>query len=135
MAAESGSAPAAPRKRATALKPSRPRKPPRYPYDGLSGLWLRLPWWLHLVAAALAWPLCTEWLPRIPAREPTMAWLFHVAAPAAWPAAVALALITAALSWRKARTPAKKAKKRPAAARTPRRTKPAAAPPRQGEFS
>lgn len=46
------------------------RKPPQYAYDGLTGAWLRLPWWLHLGFAAAAWPACTYLVPRLPAHEP-----------------------------------------------------------------
>ena len=37
-----------------------------YDYDGLSGGWLRFPWWVHLSVALLAWPLCWWVLPLLP---------------------------------------------------------------------
>lgn len=37
-----------------------------YDYDGISGGWLRFPWWFHLCIALLAWPLCWWILPVLP---------------------------------------------------------------------
>jgi len=64
---------------------ARRRAPPRYDYDGLSGLFLKLPWWGHLLLATLAYPLCAYALPLLPAHEPWQATLLHEWAPRAWP--------------------------------------------------
>lgn len=37
-----------------------------YDYDGISGSWLRFPWWIHIGVAILAWPLCWWLLPLLP---------------------------------------------------------------------
>lgn len=37
-----------------------------YDYDGLSGAWLWLPWWVHILVAILAWPLSWWILPILP---------------------------------------------------------------------
>ncbi len=36
-----------------------------YPYDGLTGFWLHIPWWIHLSAALLIWPIMFWILPNI----------------------------------------------------------------------
>lgn len=37
-----------------------------YDYDGLSGGWLWLPWWVHIGVALLIWPICWWGLPLLP---------------------------------------------------------------------
>ena len=37
-----------------------------YDYDGLSGGWLWLPWWVHIGIALLIWPVCWWGLPLLP---------------------------------------------------------------------
>lgn len=70
--------------RAGAAAPAR-RRTPRYADDGLSGLILRLPWWLHLLMAVLMWPLFTEALPRLPVHEAWQLTLLREWAPRGWP--------------------------------------------------
>lgn len=36
-----------------------------YDYDGITGGWLWLPWWVHISFSILAWPLCLWLLPTI----------------------------------------------------------------------
>lgn len=43
-----------------------------YDYDGLSGGWLWLPWWVHLSVALLAWPLSWWVLPMLPFQNPAI---------------------------------------------------------------
>lgn len=78
-----------PRRATASTRTTRRRAPPRYDYDGLSGLFLKMPWWGHLLLAALAYPLCTYALPLLPAHEPWQATLLHEWAPQAWPMFVA----------------------------------------------
>lgn len=37
-----------------------------YDYDGLSGAWLWLPWWVHIIVAMIAWPMSWWLLPMLP---------------------------------------------------------------------
>ncbi len=87
--------------RAGAAVPAR-RRTPRYADDGLSGLILRLPWWLHLLMAVLMWPLFTEALPRLPVHEAWQLTLLREWAPRGWPLLSAGCVLMAFVSARRA---------------------------------
>lgn len=95
--------------RAPAGRPSPPRKTaPRYDYDGLSGLFLRMPWWGHLLAAAAMYPLCVMALPRLPVREAWVQPLLHEWLPHYWMLPASAFVFGALLSLMKARALAAK---------------------------
>lgn len=88
------------------------RRTPRYADDGLSGLLLRLPWWLHLLLAVALWPLCTGALPRLPVHEAWQLTLLRDWAPRGWPLLSAGCVLMALLSARRAAKPARRGRRR-----------------------
>ncbi|HMZ10895.1 MAG TPA: hypothetical protein PKW88_09270, partial [Plasticicumulans sp.] len=89
------------RRKPRAAVPAR-RRAPRYADDGLSGLILRLPWWLHLLMAVLMWPLFTEALPRLPVHEAWQLTLLREWAPRGWPLLSAGCVLMALVGARRA---------------------------------
>ncbi len=74
-----------------------------YDYDGLSGTWLRLPWWVHIGVAMLAWPLSWWGLPMLPVKNPNISeFLVNYRMQIASATSI-LTIMTALLSYLKAR--------------------------------
>lgn len=73
-----------------------------YDYDGLSGAWLWLPWWVHIIVAILAWPLSWWILPILPFQNPSISeFLFNYKIQIASAISI-LTVMTAFLSYLKA---------------------------------
>ena len=73
-----------------------------YDYDGLSGAWLWLPWWVHIIVAILAWPLSWWILPILPFQNPSISeFLFNYKIQIASALSI-LTVMTAFLSYLKA---------------------------------
>ena len=73
-----------------------------YDYDGLSGAWLWLPWWVHIIVAILAWPLSWWILPILPFQNASISeFLFNYKIQIASAISI-LTVMTAFLSYLKA---------------------------------
>ncbi|GAA5098879.1 hypothetical protein [Wohlfahrtiimonas larvae] len=73
-----------------------------YDYDGLSGAWLWLPWWVHISIAIVAWPLSWWVLPILPFQNAVISeFLFNFKVQIASAISI-LTVITAFLSYFKA---------------------------------
>lgn len=73
-----------------------------YDYDGLSGAWLWLPWWVHIIVAILAWPLSWWILPILPFQNSSISeFLFNYKIQIASAISI-LTVMTAFLSYLKA---------------------------------
>lgn len=73
-----------------------------YDYDGLSGAWLWLPWWVHIIVAILAWPFSWWILPILPFQNASISeFLFNYKIQIASAISI-LTVITAFLSYLKA---------------------------------
>ncbi len=77
--------------------------PPYYDYDGLTGAWLWLPWWLHCLLAVIMWPLCVWIIPTLNIEPRWLSFFLAQYVPLFWPYLSLLFLCSALASIWKSR--------------------------------